>query len=132
MKNSEWLTGKVIKGKKVGIKIGYPTINIDKPDLMQDWETGVYACWVRVFNKIYKSVLFFWPRLIHQEYTNIIEIFIFDFDREVYGKNVDFLPIKYIRAPIKFKDIKNLKKQLLKDCKTAQKMLELIKPADVA
>ena len=122
-KQKSWLKAKVITGNKLGRQIGYPTLNLDNPNLLNDQPEGVYGCLVKIDKQIYKGLLYYGPRLILQETKKILEIFVFDFDLNIYGKVIYFQMLDYIRPVIKFVSINSLKKQLDSDCRIASKIL---------
>lgn len=123
MKNN-WLKAKVITGKKIARTLGFPTINLDNPMLLTGNKEGVYACLVKIDKRIIKGILYFGPRLIFGEKENILEIFLFVFDQDVYGREISFQINDFIRPAIKFANIKELKKQLILDCQSALKILK--------
>lgn len=124
MKQNKWLTGRIIRGRRLGTSLGYPTINIDNTPSMKGYKEGVYACLIKLSDVVYQGILFFGPRLTLRERNNIIEIFIFGFVGDIYGEKVEFQPVEFIRQPVLFKNTGTLRKQLEKDCKTAQNLLK--------
>lgn len=123
-KISKWFGAKVIPGNQYGRVLGYPTINIDNPGLLKGNKAGVYASYVKISGKQYKGVLYFGPRLILGEKENILEIFILDFDDDVYGKTVLFTLRQFLRPARNFKNPDQFKKQLSLDCQKADKILQ--------
>jgi riboflavin kinase/FMN adenylyltransferase len=120
---NNWHKGIVISGNKLGSAIGFPTLNIKNPEILEGEKLGVYAALVKIKNKIYQAVLFFGPRLILHEKKNVLEIFVFDFDEEIYNQPVSFKLIKYIRPALNFQDMKSYKKQLADDTTKARAIL---------
>jgi len=112
---NNWLKGKVIKGAQLGRKLGFPTINLDNPEVMAGFNPGVYASKVKIEGKIYKGLLYYGPKFIQGETKNALEIYILDFDKEIYGQEVVFQITNFIRPPIKFSDLDLLKKQMNED-----------------
>lgn len=95
--NNKWYKGKVLKGDQSGRAIGFPTANLSPTIVSSDLKEGVYACLVRYNNYIYKGALFFGPRLVKGETHKQLEIYILDFDQEIYGEEIEFKIGKYIR-----------------------------------
>lgn len=124
MMKSAWYKAKVIHGKKLATTLGFPTLNLDNPDVMAGEREGVYACWLKVDKKIYKGALYYGPRLILNETAKILEIYVFDFDKEIYGKEVSFQLVDFIRGVRNFPDFASFKKQLTLDCQKAQDLLK--------
>jgi len=120
---NNWHKGIVISGNKLGSALGFPTLNIKDPEILQGSRQGVYASFVKIDKKIYQSVLFFGPRLILNEEKNVLEIFVFDFAEEIYNQSVSFKLIKYIRPALNFQDMKSYKKQLADDIIRAKAIL---------
>lgn len=123
MKKSIWLKAKVIKGKQIGRTLGLPTINLDNPSLLSGQNEGVYACLVKIDNNIHQGLLYYGPRLILNEKENILEIYLFDFDKDIYGQEVLFLVKDYIREVQNFPDFDAFKKQLASDGRKAKQIL---------
>lgn len=122
--NNLWFSTKVIPGKQIARTLGFPTINLDNPMLLTGSKEGVYACLVKIDKKIIKGILYFGPRLILGEKENILEIFLFDFDKDIYGREISFQIKDFIRPAIKFSDIGKFKKQLGLDCQSALEILK--------
>ncbi len=121
--NRNWsIQGKVQKGRKLGKKIGFPTANIDIRDSVLACP-GVY----KVKTKIQKSFKYikgianigFRPTFSGKKI--LLEVHLFNFNRNLYNKNLTVEFLKFIRKEKKFKDIKQLKKQISKDIKVAKK-----------
>lgn len=113
--DNKWHKAKVIKGQNLGSKLGFPTVNLDNPDTLKGQEKGVYATEVKIGNSIFSGALFYGPRLVLGEKENILEIFILDFNKKIYGETVSFRLIKFIRLPENFPNPLALKKRLEKD-----------------
>lgn len=111
------ISGKIVEGFKVGRTIGFPTANI------QIWETykvipafGVYAVYVHVDNKKYDGMLYIGKRPTLHNGDNIsIEVNLFDFDGDLYNKDLTAEFLDFVRPDEKFSDIETLKEQISKD-----------------
>ncbi|MDZ7693398.1 MAG: bifunctional riboflavin kinase/FAD synthetase [Balneolaceae bacterium] len=111
------LNGTVIHGDKRGKKIGYPTANL-KPEHPNKIipKDGVYAVKVRVDNEWYKGMMNIGTRpTFEDKEKRALEVHIFDFDQEIYGKAVQVRFVERIRDEKKFDGIKELKAQLEAD-----------------
>jgi len=120
------LHGKVVTGKKVGRKIGFPTANIeasDKHKLIPGY--GVYAVEVFLNGDKYKGMLNIGTRpTFNQNADNrSIEVNIFDFEGNIYSKEVTLVFVDKIREEQKFDGVNSLTEQLKKDKIVAQKIL---------
>ena len=105
----------VFHGDKSGRTINFPTINLDPLIIPQDTKPGVYASLVEVSGVEFKGALYFGPRLVKGETNNVLEIFLLDFEKEVYGQTVIFCLEKFIRPVLDFASLDELKQQLQKD-----------------
>lgn len=112
-----WYKATVLKGEKFGRTLGFPTVNLDSNVLPKNQKEGVYASLVKYNNTIYRGALFFGPRVILGEKTNVLEIYILDFDQEIYGKTIFFQIHIYIREVKNFHSFTKFKDQLKKDVK---------------
>lgn len=114
-KPQNWCFGVVQKGKKLGHQIGFPTVNLDPNILSPHLERGVYSCEVVIEGKKYLGALFFGPRLILNEKTDVLEIHIIDFKNEIYGKKIKFKLNRFIREPMNFFNTDLLCEQIMQD-----------------
>jgi riboflavin kinase/FMN adenylyltransferase len=118
------ITGTVVKGNEIGRSIGFPTANIkidDKYKLIA--AGGVYACQVECEVKLYKGMSNIGTRPTIGKHDFTTEVHIFDFDEDIYGKEISIYFIDRIRDELKFNSLENLKNQLLKDKQTVIRLL---------
>lgn len=119
----KWYKGKVIVGDKLGRELGYPTLNLDNPETFKNKKKGVYLVQLKIKSKKYSGLLFFGPRLILKQNNLMLEIFVLDFDQNIYGETITFQPIKYLRAVMDFPDEKSFRNQLSRDVRKARNLL---------
>lgn len=113
-----WLEGHVLHGDQTGRTIGFPTLNLDPTIVtknLPDLEKGVHAAWVKIREKKYKGALYFGPRVVKNETKDVLEIYILDFDEEIYGSPVEFEIVSFIRSVMNFSSLDELKDQIEKD-----------------
>lgn len=119
------LTGEVIHGNKLGRTIGFPTANlsIDQTTKILP-ETGVYAVKVQRNNQWFNGVMNVGKKPTVQQ-TEIIsvEVYIFDFDAELYGELLRVQVFDRLRGEQRFASIDELKSQLAKDEQNARNVL---------
>ncbi|BBA17470.1 bifunctional riboflavin kinase/FAD synthetase [Blattabacterium cuenoti] len=117
------LSGNVIEGKGIGKMINFPTANlqIDSKKLIP--KQGVYAVKINYLNNMYLGMLNIGinPTLEKENRKIKIEVHIFDFFENIYGKKIDILMIRIIREEKKFNSIQELKKQICMDKINIQK-----------
>jgi riboflavin kinase / FMN adenylyltransferase len=124
------LKGKVVEGKKLGRKLGYPTANIrpcDKFKLIPG--DGVYAVEVQIDTIKLPGVLSIGknPTVNKRSTGRSIEVNIFNFRRNIYGKNIEIIFRKRLRDEMKFASTGELARQIEKDREQAIKLLERTK-----
>ena len=129
------ISGRVIHGDKLGRTLGFPTANVqlrhNRPPL-----TGIYAVRVRLTlargadqtGAAHPATLDGVASMgVRPTVTNSgemrLEVFLFDFDRDIYGAHirVDFL--KKIRDEEKYKDLDTLKAKIAQDARDARAAL---------
>ena len=112
-----FITGKVVKGKQLGRTIGYPTANLlieDNDKLIP--KIGVYAVNVVLNNLSYKGMLNIGTNPTTDADNRVkIEVNIFDFDKDIYGKTLKVEFVKWIRNEEKFANLGELKQALAND-----------------
>ena len=118
--------GTVIKGHKRGRIIGYPTANIN-PHHEAIPPSGVYAVKIILYNRVYKGILNIGVKPTFKkspgDRESTIEVHIFNFNKYIYGKDLEITFVKRIRREKKFKDMFHLKKRIRQDEKLARRML---------
>lgn len=114
------LSGRVIKGDKLGRMLGFPTANIDIDSRYKLVPAdGIYA--VRVFyeHQKFNGMLYIGNRPTVDGAKRTIEVNIFDFDKEIYGEEIKVSFEALLRSDSRFKDLDALKVQLFKDREAA-------------
>jgi riboflavin kinase/FMN adenylyltransferase len=113
------MSGLVIHGNKRGRLLGYPTANISLTDSRKVIpKNGVYAVNVRIEKDPtrYKAMMNIGFRPTFSEEKQIsLEVHIFDFNQEIYGKTMTVEFISRIREEMTFPSIQALQEQLGKD-----------------
>lgn len=126
------ITGQVVKGDKLGRVLGYPTANIELDSryklIPQD---GIYAVTVKYEHQLYKGMLYIGPRPTVDGSRRVIEVNIFDFDKDVYGESLTVYFHQFMRGDKKMNDLEELKHQLSLDKIEAQKILQTVTFANV-
>ncbi len=119
------LSGRVIKGDKLGRVLGFPTANIDldSHDKLVPAE-GIYAVGVIHEKKNYGGMLYIGTRPTVDGTKRSIEVNIFNFDKEIYGETLHVSFLKLLRADSKFEDLESLKNQLQIDKESALRALK--------
>lgn len=107
------ISGVVIHGLKNGRKINYPTANINYPLNKFKLNSGVYKTITIVNNREYQSMTNIGTHpTIASLNEDIIESHIFDFNKDIYGKEITIIFKQFIREQKKFNSLDELKNQL--------------------
>jgi riboflavin kinase/FMN adenylyltransferase len=120
------LRGFVIEGNKLGRTIGFPTANIfieDQDKLIP--KNGVYAVHVYLEGERYKGMLNIGVRpTINNDKRRTIEVHIFDFNKDIYGKTLRLELNAFMREEAMFNGLDALIDQLKKDEITSRALLQ--------
>ena len=117
--------GKVVDGAKIGRELGYPTanVNVDREYRLIE-SPGVYATYIEIDKIIYKSMTYIGNKpTLNKDEKESVEVHIFDFNDDIYGKHVKIRFVKKIREEQKFKDLETLKHQIQIDEKEIREIL---------
>ncbi|AUM62667.1 riboflavin kinase [Spiroplasma monobiae] len=110
---------RVSEGKKLGRTIGFPTINLitEERIVLKD---GVYACEVYIdhLKETFLGAGCYWKNELNQD---VFEIFLIDFDQEIYGWKVSVKPLEKLRENIKVNGLDKLKELLANDVRQTLK-----------
>jgi riboflavin kinase/FMN adenylyltransferase len=116
--------GRVIEGDKRGRTLGFPTVNIAVEESKQLPKIGIYAGRIYVDGKKYNGVMSLGVRPTFYNSTSVLpEFFIFDFNEDIYGKNVKVEVIKYLREEKKYNIVDDLVSQMRKDVLLSKEIL---------
>jgi riboflavin kinase / FMN adenylyltransferase len=111
------IKGKVVKGDQLGRTIGYPTANIHVEENYKLIPCdGIYATKVYIENVEYGGMLYIGNRpVIENAFEKRIEVNIFDFNEDIYGKTIQIELVDFIRHDAKLAGLKALQMQLAQD-----------------
>lgn len=123
-----FIEGVVVEGKKLGRELGYPTANIhvlDKLKLIPG--NGVYIAEIKLDNELYKGVLSIGtnPTTDIGNRNQTIEMYIFDFNKDIYSKTVRVYFKTKIRETEKFNSIDELKTAIKNDVEKGRRYFNL-------
>ena len=120
--NRYWcIEGKVIKGKKRGRKIGFPTCNMRLNDYVIP-KLGVYAVKVKFGTLIKSGIANIGYRPTFKGQSLLLETNIFGINKNLYNKVISVSFMKFIRPEKKFKSFEYLKKQIKLDINQVKKI----------
>lgn len=118
------LNGLVIKGQQIGRSIGFPTANIHIPnDYKLIPKDGVYAVEALVNGSLYKAMLNIGNRPTVNGTQKTVEANLFDFQGDLYDKQITIYLKAFLREEKKFDGLEALKQQLFLDQKNAKNLL---------
>lgn len=111
--------GTVVHGKKIGRVLGFPTANLNLHHEAIP-PAGVYAAVVRLGQTNYKGIVNIgFKHDFHKFSEGRVEAHIFNFNKDIYGKDAEVFFIKRIRAERHFKNREHLRAQICRDVKRA-------------
>ncbi len=111
--------GEVVVGNRLGRTIGFPTSNIMIDDSMVTPPNGVYITYCIYNKEKYPSVTNVGVKPTIGSFKKNMETHIFNFDKELYGKNIRVEFIRMTRDEVKFSSVEELSQQIVKDCREA-------------
>ena len=117
------MSGKIVKGDRVGRTLGYPTANVDLRR-RQSAVMGIFA--VRVHgleDGPHDAVASVGSRPTFNGTKPILEVHIFDFDKDIYGKYIHIDFVAWLRDQVKFDLVEDLVAQMDVDADNARSAL---------
>lgn len=122
-----YLAGKVVEGNHIGRRMGFPTANIHplSPHKLIPMN-GVYAIRAELKGNIFNGMLNigFRPTLDSASAVKTIEAHLFNVSGDFYDEHVVIHFVRRIRDEMRFSGVEALKRQLMQDKATVQKLLE--------
>lgn len=114
------VAGKVIKGKQVGRKLGFPTANLEVESYMSLIKPGVYVSYTEVGGKLYESLSNVGYNPTFEQTELNLETFLFDFDEDIYGQTIRIYFIAHMRGELKFSSLDDLIAQMNEDVRASK------------
>ncbi len=117
------LEGSIITGNGRGVELGFPTANLDIEIGCAMPSAGIYATWAYVDKHRYPSVTNIGRRPTFGDNQKTVEVFIFDFNDNLYHRHLKIAIIQKLRSERKFRTIDKLRKQITNDTEKARIIL---------
>ena len=115
---------RVLSGEKKARKIGFKTANM-RLNSYCDICFGVYKVLIELPEEISKKKFYgianYGVKPTFMKKTPLLEVHIFDFNKEIYGKKIKVSFLKFVRKEKKFESVEKLKDQIIKDIKLVKK-----------
>jgi len=111
-----------VHGDKRGRELGYPTANM-RLDPACGLQHGIYAVRVGVGGRHHDGVASFGRRPMFDVGTVLLEVFLFDFADDLYGRVIDVAFLGWIRHELKFASVEDLVRGMDEDCRRARAVL---------
>ena len=117
------ILGTVVRGEHLGKKIGFPTANLSAHS-EQFPPNGVYFAQATLNGIIYPGVvnLGYRPTVSSDKTERVLEIYLLDFDHDIYGKDIEVRFVRYLRPEQKFENLDALAKQIELDVQQARRL----------
>jgi len=115
--------GTVVRGDDLGRKIGFPTANLSAHN-EQFPPNGVYLAEANLDGVVYRGVinLGYRPTVSRGKSERTLEIHLLDFERKIYGKDLEVRFMRYLRPEKKFESVEALARQIDLDVKQAREL----------
>jgi len=117
-----FVSAEVVHGDKRGREFGYPTANL-RLDPACALMHGIYAVRVGVGERRYDGVASFGRRPMFDQGIVLLEVFLFDFSRDLYGEVIDVAFVDWIRPELKFDSVEALVRRMDEDSRLARAAL---------
>jgi riboflavin kinase/FMN adenylyltransferase len=114
--------GTVVGGAKRGVGLGFPTANVPLPR-GTGLGHGIYAVRVYLGADRYEGAAYLGTRPTYDDGMPVLEVFLFGFDGDLYGRAIEVEFIDFIRADRKFSSSEALIEQMQADCARARDIL---------
>ncbi|MBX9757805.1 MAG: bifunctional riboflavin kinase/FAD synthetase [Beijerinckiaceae bacterium] len=122
MGHDYFVVGEIVHGQKLGRTIGFPTANL-RIDPTSGLRHGIYAVRLSVDGQTRDGVASWGRRPTVDNGAPLLEVYVFDFSGDLYGKSVEVAFVEWIRPELKFDGLEALTEQIEKDCAAARDIL---------
>src|SRR5207237_3664286 len=117
------IRGTVMRGDNLGKKIGFPTANLSAHS-EQFPPNGVYLAeaWIRGVSYHGVINLGYRPTVSSGKSERVLEIYLLDFNRDIYGEDIEVRFVQYLRPERKFESVESLAQQIELDVRRAREL----------
>lgn len=118
------IAGRVVPGNRLGRELGFPTANLPLRQRVSPVQ-GVFAVRVAVDGKLYPGVASLGVRpTVNEVPEPLLEAYLFDFDGDLYGRQIRVQFVAKLRDELKFDGVDALVEQMHADATQARRMLD--------
>lgn len=115
--------GSVVTGVGRGKELGFPTANLEVEPGQALPPDGVYATWAYINGQAYPSMTNVGQRPTFGNNERTIEVYVLDYHKNLYGREMRIDLIDRVRDEKKFKSVEELKDQIAEDIKQGRAIL---------
>jgi riboflavin kinase/FMN adenylyltransferase len=117
------MTGRVVRGDRRGRELGMPTANVNLCRKLSP-VAGIFAVRVAGLSAgLLPGVASVGTRPTVDGVTPLLEVHVFDFNRDIYGRYIEVQFVRRLRDELKFPDLPSLQRQMHKDAEAARRVL---------
>jgi len=118
------IEGEVVRGRQLGRKLGFPTANVSISGYVAP-KFGVYATRTRLQDgrRLSGVANIGVNPTIPGEIEPVLEVWLFDFDEDLYDQVIETELVAFLRPEQKFPDLEAMTRQVLEDAAAARKLL---------
>ena len=116
------VSGRVVGGAKRGTGMGYPTANLPMPK-GTTLGHGIYAVRAHLDGMAYDAAAYLGTRPTFDDGQPVLEVFLFDFNGDIYGREIEIEFVDFIRADRRFRSADELGAQMEADIAQAKAVL---------
>jgi riboflavin kinase/FMN adenylyltransferase len=122
------ILGTVTEGRQLGRRLGFPTANLQAHNELFP-PNGVYAAKAWFRESEYGGVVNIGvrPTIENESGERLLELYLFDFDQQIYGEDVEVAFLAYLRPEQKFSGVSELQAQIRRDADQAREIYERAK-----
>ena len=120
------ILGTVVHGDDLGKRIGFPTANLSAHS-EQFPPNGVYFAEAKLDGVVYPGVvnLGYRPTMSSGKSDRTLEVYLLDFDHDIYNKDLELRFVRYLRPEKKFENVEALVRQIERDVQKARELAAL-------
>jgi len=118
------LQGRVVTGAGRGMKLGFPTANLDIDQEQALPADGIYATWAYIDGKNYPSVTNIGKRPTFEDGQRTVEVYILDYHSDLYQHELRINIVERLRGEKRFDTAEELKRQIAEDVKQGKAILD--------